>query len=172
MELHDGIVYFAAKIVESEVVYAFVERRSEFYYRTGVLINPDIAFKLQGVVAPAQLYRSRGRSSRQWLEVNLDERPAFDCFLGDRLEGVAGLVILVQHQEHACKAIGDQQGLAWIPECRLLGLAALRQAQRAAPAARLQLVVKDRFFTVHRLIVLGDHGLRHILSADNVGSFL
>ena len=90
--------------------------------------DPDIAGERKRIIAAAKLDGSGRRSASDGFEMNFDESAAVDDFFADRLEGVAGFEILVQDEEHAGEAVGDEQGFGGIAEGFLASFADFRQA--------------------------------------------
>ena len=78
MELHDGVVNLAAEFAKAEVLEAGVQRRNEFDDGAAFLVNPDVAFELQRIVAPMELDGGRGRRAGNGLEMNLKDGAAID----------------------------------------------------------------------------------------------
>ena len=53
VELHDGVVNFAAKLVKAQVVETGFERSDEFDDGAALALDPDIASKRERVIAAA-----------------------------------------------------------------------------------------------------------------------
>src|SRR5208283_641177 len=170
MELDDGVVNLATKFAKAEVFEAGVQRRNEFDDGGAFLVNPDVAFELEWVVAAMELDGGRGRRAGNGFEMDLKDGATVDGFFGGGFEDIAGLVIFVEDEEHAGETVGDEKSFVGIAKGSLAGFAGLGEAKRAAAAAGLHLVFEGGFFAIHGLVVLADNGLGDVFGADDVGS--
>ena len=98
MELHDGVMDFAAKVVEAKIVETGFEGGDEFDNGAGFAFDPDVSGERKWIIATTQLNGSGRRRARDRLEMNFDEGAAINNFFAERLEDIAGFVILVEDE--------------------------------------------------------------------------
>src|SRR5436309_2824563 len=116
MKMHGRVVNFTAHAVKPKIAQAGIHGRNQFSDGAALLLDPNRTRKWDWIVLTAKLKRRRGRSTGNGFEIYFSKGHTVDSFLACGLERIAGLIRRVNNQEHAAKAVGNEQGARRITE--------------------------------------------------------